>query len=100
LGKIEAFEKHISDGTVETFTILPTLGARSAGFSPAGSQLLNLEYLRLVDVDIEGHMEDAPIPFPYLLRHWTENRRDAGSRFGARRLEERDSQPQVVRLER
>lgn len=86
LTEIEAFGNRISSGIVEALTIIPTPATRSSGFNLPRSQLPNLRYLRLVDVDLEGHMEDAPVPFHRLLKHCVEIRRDAGPRPGAGRL--------------
>jgi len=86
LGEIETFGNHLSSGVVEALTAPPTWNARSLGSSPARSQLPNLGCLRLVGVDLEGHMEDAGVPFHRLLRYCMESRRDAVPRFGIRRL--------------
>ena len=86
LGEIEVFGKHASCGIVEALTVLPTWDTRGPGFSSVRSQLPNLKYLRLVGVDLEGYMEDTVVPFHRFLKHCMENRRDAGLRFGVRRL--------------
>ena len=86
LGEVEAFGNYLSIGIVEALTVLPTLDTRNSGFSLAKPQLPNLKHLRLVRVDLEGHAEDAPVPLHSLLRHCLEKLRDAGPRFGVRRL--------------
>jgi hypothetical protein len=86
LGEIEAVGNRISSGIMEALTMLPPSATRSSGFNLPRSQLPNLRFLRLVDVDLEGYVEDAPVPFHRFLKHCIENRRDAGPRTGVGRL--------------
>ena len=86
LREVEAFGNRISSGILEALTILPTSATRSYGFSLSKSQLPDLRCLILVNVDLEGYMEDAPVPLHRLLRHCVENRLNAGPRPGVGRL--------------
>ena len=86
LREIEAFGNRISSGIVEALALLPSSATRNSGFNFQRSQLPNLRCLRLVNVDLEGHMEDGPVPLHHLLKHCIENRRDAGPRPGIKRL--------------
>ena len=40
----------------------------------------------LIAVGLEEHMEDAPVPFHRLLRHYIENRSETRPRFGVGKL--------------
>lgn len=86
LGEIEVFGDRISSGIMEALTLLPTSATRGSGANLPRSQLPNLRCLRLVDVDLEGYMEDAPVPLHRLLKHCVENRRDGGPRPGVGKL--------------
>ena len=86
LGEIVGFGNHISSGIVEALTILPPSGTYSFGFNLPRSHLPNLKHLRLINVDLKGHIEDAPVPLHRLLKHWIEDRQDAGARSGIGRL--------------
>ena len=86
LGEIEVSGNYISSGILEALMTLPTPRTGRYGPSRARSQLPNLKYLRLVGVDLEGHMEDAPVPFHRLLKHCIEKRRDEKPGLGVRRL--------------
>jgi len=72
---------------VEALMLFPTRDTRDYGFSSSKSQLLNLNYLRLVGVDLEGpSIEEAPVPFHRLLGYWIHNCRNTVPGLGVGRL--------------